>query len=76
MVSFELGKEIEKDVYVLSPAWNKDRTNDCIKNNVLLLKGFVLRFWYVILFSKLRRSVSCFCKFRLMNLMIVLRKTL
>ena len=31
MVSFELGKEIKKDVYVLSPAWNKDRTNDCKK---------------------------------------------
>ena len=31
MVSFELGKEIEEDVYVLSRAWNKDRTNDCKK---------------------------------------------
>ena len=31
MVSFELGKEIEKDVYVLSRAWDKDRTNDCKK---------------------------------------------
>ena len=26
MISFELGKEIEKDAFVLSRAWNKEKT--------------------------------------------------